>query len=146
MVCQICWQRRETNGKRMRGGDSKGKPSVFFLMGSCVMCGNGVATAVSTYAPLFLSCCPAPWTAVPPAHTRIHTQTRRQNAPFIHQWVKEGGCDSADQSGGDVSVDLFPVQRASPENCNNMTSWKKQFSVLLNEENPYYIDIYLYNI
>lgn len=90
MVRQICWQRRETNGKRMRGGGQWGKAQCVVLTGSCVMCGNGVATAVSTYAPLFLSCCPAPWTAVPPAHTRIHTRRPGGKMPhlFTSEWRK----------------------------------------------------------
>lgn len=78
----------KSNGKRMRE-DSKGKPSVFVLEGSCVMCGNGVATAVCTYAPLMLSCCPAPWTAVPPTHTHnTHKQGSKRLCLFSNGWKK----------------------------------------------------------
>lgn len=67
-------------------GDSTGK----VWADSCVICGNGVATAVSTYAPLLiLSCCPAPWTAVP-RNTHSHMQARLQKVLFICQRSREG--------------------------------------------------------
>lgn len=95
--CQTC-DRREGESWKANEGGQQGKAQCVVLVGSCVMCGNGVATAVSTYAPLILSCCPAPWTAVPP---NTHMQTRLQKASFICQWAKEGSCDSADEEGYD---------------------------------------------
>lgn len=47
-----------------------GKAQCVILADSCVICGNGVATAVYV-CPVILSCYPAPWAAAPRTHAHI---------------------------------------------------------------------------
>jgi hypothetical protein len=56
-------RREKGEGERER---KRGKAQRVVLVGSCAVCGDVVATAVSTYAPLVLSCCSGLWTAVLP--------------------------------------------------------------------------------
>lgn len=76
------------------------------------MYGNGVATAVPTYAPLILSCYPAPWTAVLPTHR--HTETRLEKALFVCRCMKEGASDSADPDCDDF-LHLFALKNRSSD-------------------------------